>query len=303
MPSVARVVSLAGDSEEDHRSPSRGRNSATSLSKMQPRRPESGVRIWSSEGRGAAARGDLFAAPHLQQAQRSPQGQPGSMAPHGARRFPQTLLRGWDAPRGPTAGGARTTCCARLARPAGAERRPPGWGRAGAAAAAAAAAAPGGLPTREAAGAGSAPPFPRCHSDPRCLAPGPGRGLPQSKGNFLVSRQRNNAPAREGAPRSKGLRLPRGHEVGQATRAAPRRRLPLQGSRPRPRRSASFCANFTFFPPCGPQPHRLHTIWTAPSHFPAPHPALFLPPHPAPPLPVFLPIFLICFLQGLFSQD
>lgn len=126
LPSVARVVRLAGDSEEDHRSPSRGRNSSTSLSKTQPRRPESGVRIWSSAGRGASARGDLFAAPHLQQAQRGPQGQPGSMAPHGARRFPQTLLPGWDAPRGPTAGGARTTCCAHLARPAGAERGPPG---------------------------------------------------------------------------------------------------------------------------------------------------------------------------------
>ena len=62
--------------------------------KTQPRTPESGVGIWSSAGRGASARGALFSAPHLQQAQRGPQGQPGGMAPHGARRFPQTLLRG-----------------------------------------------------------------------------------------------------------------------------------------------------------------------------------------------------------------
>ena len=139
----------------------------------------------------------------------------------------------------PTA-AAGATCCARSARPAGAQRFPPGWRRAGAAAAAAAAAAaPGRLRTREAAGAGSAPPFPRCHADPRCLAPGPGRGLPQSKGNFLVSRQRNNAPAREGAPRSQRLRLPRGPEAGRAAPAAPRRRLPGRGSRLRPPSSAA----------------------------------------------------------------
>lgn len=88
-----------------------------------------------------------------------------SIAPTGARRL--------DA-----AAGTRraSTCCARSARRAGAGHLPPGWRRAGAAAAAAAgraAAAAGGLRTREAAGAGGAPPFPRCHSDPRGLAPGP----------------------------------------------------------------------------------------------------------------------------------
>lgn len=133
------------------------------------------------------------------------------------------------SPLAPPTAAWGATCGARSGRPAGTERCPRGWRRARAAAAAAAAtvaAAPGGLRTREAAGAGSAPPFPRCHSDPLCLAPRPVRGLPQSKGNFLVSRQRNNAPAREGAPRSQRLRLPRALPAGQAAPRAPRRPRP-----------------------------------------------------------------------------
>lgn len=182
---------------------------------------------------------------------------------------------------------------ARSARPAGAERGAPGWrheGAATAAAAAAAAAAPGGLRTREAAGAGSAPPFPRCHSDLRCLAPSPVRGLPQSKGNFLVSRRRNNAPAREGAPRSQSLRLPRGPEAGQA---APRRR-PHQGSGPvlRALPPSPPRPTFTFSHSVVLSPAAVATIQTCSLSLSSPpHPAPFLPPHPAPP-PPYLPSYL-----------
>lgn len=159
------------------------------------------------------------------------------MAQHRAQRFPPRLGQGTRMPVASTAAWG-TTCCA----PAGAERFPAGWRgtEAARAAAAAAAAAWGGLRTRQSVGAGSAPPFPRCHSDPRCLAPRPVRGLPQSKGNFLVSRQRNNAPAREGAPKRPRLRLPRGLAAGQAAPSGRRRRRPGQGSRSGLRRSASF---------------------------------------------------------------
>lgn len=124
---------------------------------------------------------------------------------------------GWTRSR-PRA-GVGVTCCARSARPAGAARFAPDGRQTRATAAAPSAAARGGLRTRQSAGAGSAQPFPRCHSDLRCLARSPVRGLPQSKGNFLVSRQRNNALEREGAPRSQRLRLPRGPEASQAAPA------------------------------------------------------------------------------------
>lgn len=113
-------------------------------------------------------------------------------------------------------GTPRVPLVARSARPAGAARYPRGWRCSSAEATAASAAAPGGLRTRQAAGTRDARPFPRCHSDPSCLAPKPRPGLPQSKCNFLVSRQRNNAPEREGALRSQRLRLPRGPEASQA---------------------------------------------------------------------------------------
>lgn len=150
-------------------------------------------------------------------------------AAHRASPAPRLSIAARASPLAPPTAAWGATCGARSGRPAGTERCPRGWRRARAAAAAAAAtvaAAPGGLRTREAAGAGSAPPFPRCHSDPLCLAPRPVRGLPQSKGNFLVSRQRNNAPAREGAPRSQRLRLPRALLAGQAAPRAPRRPRP-----------------------------------------------------------------------------
>lgn len=146
---------------------------------------------------------------------------------------------------GRTARPPRVPLVARSARPAGAARCSRGWSCAGAAEAAASAAAPGGLRTRQAAGARGARPFPRCHSDPRCLAPKPRPGLPQSKGNFLVSRQRNNAPEREGAPRSQRLRLPR---VSEASQAAPCLRCchPSQGSLPGLRGSIFSSSTFTF---------------------------------------------------------
>lgn len=281
----------------------------------QATRQPSGSSVVGREGRVGR---HLSRATHLQQAQRGPQGQPRSMAQHRAQPAPPRLRRGAGARGAAPTARAGATCCARSARPAGAQRFPPGGRRAGAAAvavvvaaAAAAAAAPGGLRTREAAGAGSAPPFPRCHADPRCLAPGPGRGLPQSKGNFLVSRQRNNAPAREGAPRSQRLRLPRGPEAGRAAPAAPRRRLPGPGVPSGPTRLCLLLLSrdFHFFPlggpphpPPHPQPSEPQSV-LAPSHFPAP-PTPFLPPHPAP--PPSLSSFLSsssAFSRASFSQD
>lgn len=181
--------------------------------------PEAGTRMDLGSG---ASSPSLALPAHLQEAQRDPQGQCGSMVQHLAGR---------------TARAPRVPLVARSARPAGAARFPRSWGRAGAAAAAASAAALGGLRTRQAAGTRGARPFPRCHSDPRCLAPKPRPGLPQSKGNFLVSRQRNNAPEREGVPRSQRLRLPRGPEASQAAPCLCCR-LPSQGSLPGLRGSA-----------------------------------------------------------------
>lgn len=182
--------------------------------------PEAGTRMDLGSG---ASSPSLALPAHLQEAQRDPQGQCGSMVQHLAGR---------------TARAPRVPLVARSARPAGAARFPRSWGRARAAAAAASAAALGGLRTRQAAGTRGARPFPRCHSDPRCLAPKPRPGLPQSKGNFLVSRQRNNAPEREGVPRSQRLRLPRGPEASQAAPPCLCCRLPSQGSLPGPRGSA-----------------------------------------------------------------
>lgn len=249
-------------------------------------------------GASASAHARLLpTATHLQQAQCGPQGQPGSMAQHRAQCFPPRLRRGAGMGVASTAAWG-ATCCARSARPAGAERFPPCWRRARATAASAAtsaAAALGGLRTREAAGTGSAPPFPRCHSDPRCLAPRPVRGLPQSKGNFLVSRQRNNAPAREGVPRSQRLRLLRGPEAGQATpAAAPEPRSPGPGV---PSRSAETCLllppprpYFHFSPLCGPQPCRLsRTQYSLPLTFqPPPLPLPPSTPNASPSLSSFL---------------
>lgn len=180
----------------------KGEISVPFLLAAQPGR-EAGNRLDSVLGRGAEhhPRPSPAVRAHLQKVECDPQGQYGSMVQHLARR---------------AAGPPRVPLVARSAPPAGAARFPRGWSRAGAAAAAASAAAPDGLRTRQAAGARGARPFPRCHSDPRCLAPKPRPGLPQSKGNFLVSRQRNNAPEREGAPRSQRLRLPRGPEASQA---------------------------------------------------------------------------------------
>lgn len=150
---------------------------------------------------------------------------------------------------GRTARAPRVPLVARSARPAGAARYPRDWRCSRAvAAAAASAAALGGLRTRQAAGTRGARPFPRCHSDPRCLAPKPRPGLPQSKGNFLVSRQRNNAREREGALRSQRLRLPRRPRARQAaTPSCLHCHHPSQGSFPGPRGPAfSSSSTFTF---------------------------------------------------------
>lgn len=185
---------------------------------------------WFLAERRAAA-STLALPAHLQEAQCNPQSQCGSMVPHLAGR---------------TARPPRVPLVARSARPKGAARFPQSWQCARAAAAAASAAAQGGLRTRQAAGTRGARPFPRCHSDPRCLAPKPRPGLPQSKGNFLVSRQRNNAPEREGASRSQRLRLPRGREANQAAPCLGCR-LPSQGSLPGPQGSTfSYSWTFTF---------------------------------------------------------
>lgn len=87
--------------------------------------------------------------------------------------------------------------------------------------------------------------------------PKPRPVLPQSKGNFLVSRQRNNAREREGALRSQRLRLPRGPEASQAatppapsTATLPQLRVPS--------RAAGSCflllLHSHFFLLSGPQP-------------------------------------------------
>lgn len=150
---------------------------------------------------------------------------------------------------GRTARPPRVPLVARSARPAGAARFPLSWRCARVAAVAASAAAQGGLRTRQAAGIRGARPFPRCHSDLHCLAPKPCPGLPQSKGNFLVSRQRNNAPEREGAPRSQRLRLPRGPEASQAV--LPPTPLPPPLPPPQPRvpsglQGSAFSSSWTF---------------------------------------------------------
>lgn len=92
--------------------------------------PEAGTRMDLGSG---ASSPSLALPAHLQEAQREPQGQCGSMVQHLAGR---------------TARAPRVPLVARSARPAGAARFPRSWGRAGAAAAAASAAALGGLRTR-----------------------------------------------------------------------------------------------------------------------------------------------------------
>lgn len=133
-------------------------------------------------------------------------------------------------------------------------------------------------------------------------AASPVRGLPQSKGNFLVSRQRNNAPAREGAPGSPRLRLPRAPEAARAAAPAPRAARSGPGSRLGPRSSASSSPcppDFHFSPLGGPGPRRRSRGQRSALSLSSPTlaPASL---HTQSPLPVFLPIFLVCFLQGLF---
>ncbi|KAL0611505.1 hypothetical protein AAY473_018129, partial [Plecturocebus cupreus] len=145
----------------------------------------------------------------------------------------QTESRGQDVGRPEGRGGGH------LLRSA---RSPRGWSCAGATAATAAAAAPaapGGLRTREAAGAGSAPPFPRCHADPRRLAPAP-------SADFRNQKAISSSPGK-GTMRRPG-REPRGAKAGgcQGARCGPScpggpAHLPGQGSRPAPRGSASSC--------------------------------------------------------------
>lgn len=80
---------------------------------------------------------------------------------------------------------------AQRAQRAGAARYPRGWRCSRTVATAASAAAPGGLRTRQAAGTCCARPFPRCHSDPRCLAP------KAPSGTSAIKRQFPCLPAKE----------------------------------------------------------------------------------------------------------